>query len=570
MSAVLDLFEEEEQASAEQIHVQSDPVERAIAAIEQVLLRGLSPILAFSSGKDSTCCALLTFNAAIKVKKAIGWCPKIYLVNSDTRVESPVVRDIADKEITRMRKFAHAQGLSFEPWVVAPSLARSFAARIIGGRALPSFPGVNGSCSQEWKVLNSARAIREINKLENGRTVLFIGTRSGESSRRAVSTAERKETAHTTWFGPDGDERLSPILDWDTDTVWETIGRAAAGEIQSYSDFQEIIQFYSDAGASSCVIVADMRSASTSKPCGARSGCWACVRTSADHSVENMIATEPERYPYLEPLLRLRNWIADTQWDYTLRNFVGRTISPDGYVSIKADQYSPQACKDLLRYTLWAQDQANALGASSLVQPIGVKDLLAIDFQWSARALFPPFEAIRVFHQHQAGLVKIPPVIERKVPPAPAPEIGKIFVGNGWDAPNHPMRPEGMRHAVWEMFSESCGVGIRVGADGEVFMDLDEGPEFDVDEEGAYLFLEFEAERKMREHGRGYTGMWTAGARDYLALGVVTPAKGQSSSIHSIMRRADWLQRHDLHGQRSPEELRARCSQVSAQQADLF
>lgn len=360
MSAILDLFEEEEQVSAEQIHVQTDPVERAIAAIEQVLLRGLCPIIAYSSGKDSANVALLTFNAAIKVKQAIGWCPKIYLVNADTRVESPVVRAIAETEIARMRAFAAAHGLDFEPWVVAPSLARAFASRIIGGRALPSFPAVNSSCSIEWKVNSSTRAIREIKKKENGRTVLFIGTRSGESAKRAVSTAERKETAHTTWFGPDGDERLSPILDWDTDTVWETIGRAAAGEFPSYSDFQSTIEFYSDAGASSCVIVADMRSAATSKPCGARGGCHVCTSVVSDHSVENMIASEPERYPYLVPLLRVRNWIADTQWDFTLRNYVGRTISPDGYVSIKADQYSPKACKDLLRFMLWSQDEAKA------------------------------------------------------------------------------------------------------------------------------------------------------------------------------------------------------------------
>jgi DNA sulfur modification protein DndC len=98
---------------------------------------------------------------------------------------------------------------------------------------------------------------------------------------------------------------------------------------------------------------------------------------------------------------------------------------------------------------------------------------------------------------------------------------------------------------------------------------LQEESEFDVDEEGASMFLQFEAERKVREF-QDYRGDWTAGARDYLSYGCITFAKGQSSSIDSMFRRAQWLQRHDLHGQRDPASLRQRCDLLYEQQAALF
>lgn len=57
-----------------------------------------------------------------------------------------------------------------------------------------------------------------------------------------------------------------------TDDVWETLGCAAAGLIESYSDMAEVINFYRDADGG-CVIVASDAAIAQSKPCGARSGC---------------------------------------------------------------------------------------------------------------------------------------------------------------------------------------------------------------------------------------------------------------------------------------------------------
>lgn len=173
---------------------------------------------------------------------------------------------------------------------------------------------------------------------------------------------------------------------YSTCEVWTYLGECAAGEHLSYSDFTSTMEFYADAGASSCVIVADMKSAGNNKACGARGGCFTCTAVSSVRSVENMLAQNPGRYPYLVPLLELRNFIADTQWDWTRRNFIGRTITPDGKIKVGADQYSPQMVEDLLYFTLAAQARANEMGSPSVVRAIGLRELIAIDFFWSLRA----------------------------------------------------------------------------------------------------------------------------------------------------------------------------------------
>lgn len=570
-----DLFAQEDDPSktVAQSHMELAPHERALRAIERVLIAGHVVVCAFSSGKDSSCVANLMLNAAINVKAAGHRCPQLVISHADTGVESPVVRALADGELQKMRDFAREHGLPLQVLVGKPTLSACFATRIIGGRALPPFPQSRTDCSTDWKIAVTERNIRRVvGERSEGEpaVVTLIGTRSSESAARKMNTAKRKETAHEVWYSDDGEARLSPILDWDTDTVWEYLGMCAAGEFLSYSDFGDTMQFYANAGASSCVVVADMRSASNNKACGARGGCFSCTAVAADRSVENMIEQNPGRYPYLVPLLELRNFIADTAWDWSLRNYLGRTISPQGTMKVGADQYSPQMVEDLLYYTLAAQARANELGSPSVVQAIGVRELVAIDFYWSLRGWHPPFHALAIYLDHCAGNRRYAPKVQRPATPSPAPVIGEIYVGKDWDDNLSKLFPSGLRHHSWEIFSESCGPMLRSNKAGKVFLDLEEAPEFDVDAQAAWDFIEFVAEEKIEQYHRQDTPDWTIAAMTYIQYGTVTLATGQSSAIDSMIRRTQWLQRHGLHGHQTAESLRARCSSLVETQAELF
>lgn len=226
--------------------------------------------------------------------------------------------------------------------------------------------------------------------------------------------------------------------------------------------------------------------------------------------------------------------------------------------------------EDLLYYLLAAQDLANELGSPSIVKAIGIRELIAIDFFWSLRAWHPPFHALAIFFDHRAGNRRYAPKIERPCRPSPAPVIGEVHVGTDWDDTVSELYPSGLRHPVWELFSDSCGPMLRANKAGKLFLDLEETPEFDVCPEAGADFLEFIAEEKIAMYHRPETMDWTIGCRTYLQYGTVTLATGQSSAIDSMLRRSEWLQRHGLHGHQTAESLRSRCCSLVATQSEMF
>lgn len=80
-SPPLDLFAGEEgKKTVAQVHSELPPHERAMRAIERVLLAGHVLLCAFSSGKDSSCVANLMLNAAINIIGAGHLCTAVVTV----------------------------------------------------------------------------------------------------------------------------------------------------------------------------------------------------------------------------------------------------------------------------------------------------------------------------------------------------------------------------------------------------------------------------------------------------------------------------------------------------------
>lgn len=336
------------------------PVQRAMRRIRSVMEQGLAPVIAFSSGKDSSSLANLVLNTAREMKEK-GFKPMpILVVHSNTGVEQPEIAQLAKDELAKMRTFAKKHGLEVEVRIGQPTLSASFPVRVIGGRGLPSFPDSRADCSTDWKVAVNTRLIdqayKDLSKREDVKDVVVMtGVRQDESIARDQRIKKRGEVAEGVWENDAGKLRASPILDFTVDDVWEYLGYCAAGVEESYSDFSDVMRIYAAAGGSSCVVVADMQSANRKSACGARFGCWACSRVATDRSMDNLIESDQARYSYLRPLAALRNFISNTQYDWSRRQFVGRTVDNEGFIAIGADTYSPAMLVELLRYTLTAQ-----------------------------------------------------------------------------------------------------------------------------------------------------------------------------------------------------------------------
>lgn len=569
----IDLFDEVETPAPTGVHKiafhTQSPMERAQRLILGLFDQRHVCVLAYSGGKDSSATACLLLGAAAQYKRDGKVPPPIIVTHSSTGVENPVIVELASSELRKMEVFAKRHDFKLRVLTGEPDLNSSFVGRILTGRALPTYASSRSSdCSIAWKVQVGQRLLKEAMSLDMGlqswaKPVVLTGVRQGESAARDKRVALRNEHGDGIWTNDAGEFRASPIFSFTTEDVWETLGYASAGILESYSDFADVIEFYRDASGG-CMIVADMKPSGTSKPCGARSGCWACTRAGrSDKSAEQLIESDVAKYGHLKPLNRLRTWLVNTQYDWSLRNYLGRTIADDGFVEVGADSFSPETLRNLLVYTLTAERLSG-------VQIISLSQLLFIDAKWSAMALWPPFTAIKTyFDVVDRGMWQQAPDVPF-FPPTSAPKVGRIFVGENWYQVTGIDSRAGQRDAMMELHHESCGINLKALKNGALVCDYEEGSKYAVDEEGAADFIAFLADDYIRDYCNHNYPDWTEGVRIYQRLGILTVGAGQSRIMDEVLRRSQWLQMMGLHGQRTTEELKARCSVLYENQGALF
>ncbi|WKL18745.1 hypothetical protein [Comamonas testosteroni] len=524
---------------------------------------------AFSAGKDSSVLASVILLTGAELKTQGYEVPPIVIVHSQTGIENPVVARLALAELKKMELFAQRHQLDLRVLLGYPDLNDSFPVRVIGGRALPAFASSRPDCSTDLKVKVNTKLLNQLmrsapNLGDWKAPVVMTGVRQNESAARDKRIEERQESAEGMWVNDQGHLRASPILLHTVDDVWEHLGMCAAGVYDSYSDFSDTMELYKAAGGSSCVIVADMKMSGSSKPCGARTGCWACTRIGPhDRSAEQMIDSDLVRYGFMKPLNRLRNWIANTQYDWSMRQFVGRSIASDGYIEIGADTYSPDTLKKLLVYTLTAERKSG-------VQIISIQQLFAIDARWSLYAIAPPFSALKIYLdlQNNDGWEEAPVV--PVFPKTDVPKVGRIHVGDDWYKVTGIKSAVGLRDVGLEMYADSCNVGLKSLSNGALVCDYEEADAFSVDAVGAADFLEFLAEDYIASYCDPSCSDWTYGFKTYLRMGTISLATGQSRMTDEILRRSQWRQEHELHGQRAWLDLEHRCDQLHTAQIALL
>ena len=531
-------------------------------ALGRLVADGHPLIVAFSSGKDSSVLANLAATTAADAVAA-GRRAHVVISHADVGVENPSISELARSEIGKIKRFCQSKGVQVTVRISRPAFWDSFAVRVMGGRALPTFPDSRRDCTTDWKRLPAERELASISRdlLAGGwkAPVLMTGVRRDESTSRALSIATRGERSVDTWVDATGRLRLSPLLDWSSDDVWTYLGLCNAGVIEAYSDFAATMTVYQAAGGSSCVVVADAELELHSKPCSSRFGCWVCTAVREDKSLHQMIESEPAEYGYMRPLAAFRDFMAFTQYDWTRRQFVGRSIE-NGFISIGADTYSPDMLAELLRYALSIQKLTG-------VEIVSAAQLIAIDARWSQYALAAPFSALRIWRDVEDGARWLPPKVV-EMPKTPVPKLGLIHVGGDWnDDVLSGLTVTGLRDPMWELYGETCGPELRGLKNGRTVVDVEGDSQ--VDEEDAWLFLDFEAERMLTERSR-VDQDWTNGYATYLSMGLVRPAKGTSRKVDEILRRSQWRQRHGLHGQQSLPSLRQRLTVRFPEQADLF
>lgn len=559
-----------------------DKVARARAAIHKVFESGHSIAISYSAGKDSTILMYLALEVARERRERGLPMSRILVTHAQTQVDNPAYEEVANGEIERVRAYAKAHDLPLRVDIAYPSLNDSWAVRILSGRALPTFANSSDrDCSVSLKLKPQERqrkaALEEL--AITSTPVVMTGTRFDESDHRREAMTARGERDSEVWVKEVRSSvgkllreelHLSPICFFSQEDVWVLLAEMQSGERQSFTDAKAVWEAYRDGGNSSCAVVSDDTMKASAKACGARFGCWNCAAVGRDKSLEAMIESDP-KYAFMRGLNRLQRFIVDTQYDVSRRQWVGRTITKDGYLAIGPDAYSPAMQRDLLRYALTLdrdeRRSARRLGISPRFSIVSLEQLIAIDIIWSMNGHQPrAYEAIHIWEDvNERGQSFYPPDVDAKAFSKKMPKPMWLFVGPDYDSDvGYSSVYSGGRNILADM--AECSTNVELG-NGHQFLPVERTPFFEVDSEGAQDFMVF-CIGEDRIHERPEAADPGEAFRQYQMLGTFTTSGRHMADQDYMLRRADWRRRHGVNAM-TTEELLARCVTDSQRAAGL-
>ena len=275
------------------------------AEIQKIYLSDKRPwILGFSGGKDSTCMIQIVWSALERLPTP-KLTKKIYIISSDTLVESPKIVETVTDSLERMETAAKRSLLPIETNLVRPVLSDTFWVCMIG-KGYPAPSNTFRWCTDRLKIKSANRFIED-RVSEHGEVIMALGSRKAESSTRAkVINNHSIKGSHLSHHNMLPQAFIySPLRDFTTEDVWNYLLQNSKNPWGASN--RDLLAMYRDANAAECPLVIDTNTAS----CGnSRFGCWVCTVVDRDRSMESMIDSGEE---WMEPLLELRQMLKDTQ-----------------------------------------------------------------------------------------------------------------------------------------------------------------------------------------------------------------------------------------------------------------
>ena len=262
-------------------------------------------VIGYSGGKDSTTTLQLIWEAISKLPKEQRTKP-IYVISTDTLVETPVIVDHVNENLRLINQEAKRQDLPFEAHKLTPKLEDSFWVNLIG-KGYPAPSSIFRWCTDRLKIKPSNQFILD-KADEHGEVILALGTRRGESATRDQVMNKYLNRGHklSSHGQLPGAWVFTPIEFFTVDDVWQFLMQRPS---PWGADNRQLSSMYRSASADECPLVID----DTTPSCGnSRFGCWVCTVVSRDKSMESMIDAG-EEHQWMTPLLEFRDWLAETQ-----------------------------------------------------------------------------------------------------------------------------------------------------------------------------------------------------------------------------------------------------------------
>lgn len=262
-------------------------------------------VIGYSGGKDSTATVQIVWNALASLPSQELTKP-VYIIASDTLVETPVVVEQINKTINLMKGSAVEQRLPFQIQKVYPKVEDSYWVNLIG-KGYPAPTQRFRWCTERLKIKPANTFILE-KAAEFGEVVMVLGARKSESMSRAQVMGKRKQLPGSRLNRHSSLPRAfvyTPVEDFTIDDIWTYLD---VYDSPWGGDNRELASLYRRSDLSGeCPLVID-----TSTPsCGnSRFGCWVCTVVEQDRSMQALIQNGEE---WMEPLLEFRETLANTQ-----------------------------------------------------------------------------------------------------------------------------------------------------------------------------------------------------------------------------------------------------------------
>jgi DNA sulfur modification protein DndC len=289
-------------------------IEEAKKQIVDVYLSDNRPwVVGYSGGKDSTVVVQLVFEA-LKGLSPEQLHKKVYVISSDTLVETPLIIQSINQTLRKIQENALELGLPIETHKVKPVVEQSFWLNIIG----KGYPSPNQQlrwCTDRLKINPANQFITDkVNSF--GEVIMLLGVREDESATRANvirshSVEGKVLMRHSTLSNA---YVYAPIKTFDLDDVWDYLlnNPSPWGD-----DNYELHRLYQDSSSGECPLVVDQTIKESAGSCGnSRFGCWVCTVVNEDKALSGFIQSG---HDWMKPLLNFRNWLASIRDDRSKR-----------------------------------------------------------------------------------------------------------------------------------------------------------------------------------------------------------------------------------------------------------
>jgi DNA sulfur modification protein DndC len=334
-------------------------------------------VIGYSGGKDSTTALQLVWNALLGLEPDLRNKP-VYVISSDTLVETPKMVEYVDGTLEKMDQAAKVQGLPITAHKVTPAVHDSFWVNVIG-RGYPVPSTQFRWCTERLKITPANSFILD-RVAEFGEVVVVLGVRSSESATRAqVMSLHRINGSHLSRHSTLPKAFVyTPIERFTVEDVWTYLLQVPS---PWGSNNRDLVTLYRNAQAGECPLVVDK----TTPSCGnSRFGCWTCTVVNRDMSMEAMVENGEE---WLEPFLDFRNHLSSLQ-DSAMWPSIRKYKRRNGKVSFKegAPQpwgpYTLDTRKSLLRGLLEVQRKVGQSGTNENGSLINKQELEVIRTLW--------------------------------------------------------------------------------------------------------------------------------------------------------------------------------------------